>query len=127
MAFECLPDCGKCCGVVAFAPAHFERVKARATVDYKADVVRLHHNGAVVVLPAGADGRCAFLDRSTKRCAVHDDKPDLCRRFGLSEDPLLACPFVDPTGRKRSRQGQRRAFRNTANKMLRLLVVEGAS
>lgn len=127
MPFACLPDCGKCCGVVPFSLAHFARVKDRAvTPSYKVDWNRDRRTGALYAFPAADDGRCPFLDRSTKRCVIHDDKPDLCRKFGLSEHPLLSCPWIAPDGRHRSRQDTRRVFRKTTNPMLRLLAVEEA-
>lgn len=70
------------------------------------------------VFAVGEDGLCAFLDRNTKQCRAHDDKPDICKQFGLSEHPLLSCPYLQPDGRRRSRASQRRVFRATRNPTL---------
>ena len=119
-ALQGVPDCGKCCGTVPFHKDRYARIRHRATVPHTPATDREW------VIAVGDDARCAFLDRQTKQCAVHDDKPDICRSFGLSEHPLLACPFVFPDGRRRGRAAQRRVLRNTHNDRLKLLAVEAA-
>lgn len=36
--------------------------------------------------------KCPFLRHDCK-CNVYGDRPEICRRFGESDDPLLKCSF----------------------------------
>jgi len=55
------------------------------------------------VLPITADLRCPFLSPE-KRCAIWEDRPDVCRNFGKEG---RACPYVKPDGSPRTPRGTR--------------------
>lgn len=54
------------------------------------------------------DGMCIFLTKD-KRCAIYDDRPQICRDYGIV--PQLPCPFIKPNGRPRSPAMVRRTQR----------------
>ena len=35
------------------------------------------------------DGLCVYFDRSSGRCAVWEDRPEICRTYDCNRDPLL--------------------------------------
>ena len=120
MSFQCLPDCGKCCGQVAFPYHLFLQAAALATVPFKAiPDVRLD-TGEHIVWPIGEDDRCAFLDRNMLQCNAHDFRPEVCRDFGTSNDIRLACPWVTTDGRRRKRANSRRILKHTPHRLLRV-------
>ena len=118
MPFKCKDGCGQCCGVVHFSPEHYRRVHKRSGIDHIVRRGRIERTGERVLTPLGPDGRCAFLDRVTMACKIHDDQPQVCQEFGLSDDIEKACPHVKPDGTHRKRQDRRRIFRETPNPML---------
>ena len=128
MPFQCLPDCGSCCGRVPFLADHYARVAHKAAVDHTIQQDYRVPDGASVLWPySPADGRCAFLDRETKQCRTQDDKPEVCCKFGLSDAIEWACPWVAPDGSRRPRQQERRILRKTPNPWLRIEAAGVAS
>lgn len=51
------------------------------------------------------DLRCVFLDRSDFHCVIHENRPNVCRKYGMIEE--LPCPIYDVNGIKRNRAGRR--------------------
>lgn len=45
------------------------------------------------------DGWCAALSRSTLRCTIYAQRPDICRDFPMGEDECLAERSRQATGR----------------------------
>jgi Fe-S-cluster containining protein len=105
MAFKCLENCGKCCGPVPIPEEVFNRNMQKIEVpvdDF------LHINGDVFAV--GKDGACAFLGER-KKCLIYDERPEVCRLYGMSNDPRLMCMFLKPNGRPRSEASQRQIDR----------------
>lgn len=81
---ECKGKCASCCGPAPASPLEKERIRAR-DVDW-VDVTS-------VSLPTGQvfDLACTALDQKSLRCRVYEDRPMVCRIWGLVEE--LACPW----------------------------------
>lgn len=52
------------------------------------------------IVPITEDGFCVFLDREKHSCAVYENRPGLCRKYGRSDD--LPCPYIKKNGNPRS-------------------------
>jgi len=46
------------------------------------------------------DCKCVFLDRVNNKCVVYNDRPEICRKYGRSED--IPCKYIKPNGNPRS-------------------------
>ena len=73
-ATSCPPGCGQCCGPTPVTP---EEAQALGLA-----------TGSVTT-PTDAQGTCAFLRDA--RCTVYERRPLMCRLFGASREPGLAC------------------------------------
>ena len=65
---------------------------------------------------------CVFLNRETKMCAVYDNRPQVCKDYGLVKDENLQCPYFKPSGNRRSEASQKkveRHFDKLVNKILK--------
>lgn len=87
-----------CCGVVPFKKGWVEKHKA----DIQKQFITKHEIGRNLFVYETANLKCIFLT-SKNRCAVYDDRPEICRLFGTGtgtihgqirniDDPLLKCP-----------------------------------
>jgi Fe-S-cluster containining protein len=106
MSFECLKNCGRCCGPVQISKEIFEKNKDKATsIEYKLD-------DGKTVMAVRADGKCAFLTEEMK-CAIYEERPQVCKDFGSNPRGhlLLCCPFIREDGTKRNRPERRKAMR----------------
>lgn len=115
--FQCdnyLDKChGKCCGVFPFDINFFNKWKHMAEVNYT-----LHLFGKLVVA-ATSDNTCVFLKNN--KCSVYDDRPELCRLFGKSNDEILQCPYQNCDGIQRTRQ-ERRNIERSLSKLIKKKV-----
>lgn len=70
-AFACKPGCTDCCGPVPFARDEWK---------------------AIQVKRAGKPGctDCAYIENGA--CSIYAHRPLMCRLFGATDDPALACP-----------------------------------
>lgn len=73
------------------------------------------------VVPDTQDHLCVFLDRGTKLCAIHEDRPEMCRLFGTKDSPDSICSYVRSNGQPRSRAERRQIQRETTRCMAKLL------
>jgi len=69
-------------------------------------VEKVIHYGKDVIVE-GKHGDCVFL--KNHRCVIYDNRPDVCRKFGVISQ--LKCPYLRPDGTKRCRQETRRIQR----------------
>lgn len=102
MSFNCLPNCGECCGVV---PIPFEtwekhKHKVKRVID---DYNLLTTNE---VLPVTTDNKCPFIDNYM--CMIYEDRPEVCRLFGTDKMP---CPYLKPNGNARSAASKKQVMR----------------
>ena len=76
----------------------WNKLKNKATVDKETiETKRLSRDKIYVVCTK--DDLCVFLDRNTKQCVIYNDRPLLCRAYGVDE--RLPCPFLMPDGSRR--------------------------
>lgn len=105
MTWQCIEGCrAECCGMV---PLQKELAKQ---FEYLAQVKpqEIHEwNGRVFALTE--DFLCVFLNRNTRKCVIHEHRPQICRDYG--QKPELPCPYVDLKGNKRSPAKVRRTIR----------------
>ena len=105
MTFECLKNCGLCCGPVPIKKEIYEKNKGKARPHAMTDL------GSHILALQGSTAKCAFLTEEN-RCSIYDERPDVCRLFGCSEEAKvncsLACPFLRPDGTIRKRQERRK-------------------
>ncbi len=52
------------------------------------------------VVPITEDGKCCFL-RKDLQCAIYEERPFLCRKFGDESHPRMTCRFQDKDGKER--------------------------
>jgi hypothetical protein len=99
MTFECLAGCGKCCWPVPIPRETWDRHQDKV----QREVLEVWSNLVIggQVLPITADLLCPFLTEC-KRCAIHDDRPEVCRNFGKRGH---SCPYVKPDGTPRTDRG----------------------
>lgn len=97
MTFECIENCGECCGIVVFDKNEFEKIKQFIPAEIKIEQVAEEDNKIAIIT---ADRFCCFLDRETKKCLVHDHRPQVCKDYGIEEG--MPCPYVKKSGKRRS-------------------------
>ena len=69
-AFECIKGCSLCCGAPAFSLFEWSQIKDRRTSSGHA-------------CPYSFEGKCD----------IYSQRPFICRWFGISNEPMLRCPF----------------------------------
>lgn len=104
-----------CCGNVPLPFALWEKYIHLAKGKY--DVVR--YDPLVVVTTKHL--HCIFLDRIKCRCKVYDERPSICRQFGLDwAAPLAQCPHIWPNGDARTRAERRRFQRGVGDRIAKI-------
>ena len=101
-------DCSKCpdkepqscCGIMIFPKEFVEKFKDKIEQGHieiieKEDLVTFLYN----------DTRCPFLDRITRLCNIYENRPDVCKRYGIDVEKL-PCLFFKPSGNRRSLASQ---------------------
>lgn len=120
MVFQCLHNCSECCALQIFEVDIFERNKERAV--YTEAKLGKNDEGEILYITYTEDGMCPFLDHKTNKCRIYDDRPKVCRDYGLV--PELLCPYVKPNGSLRTPAGikhtQRIINREVDEKMKRI-------
>ena len=99
-----------CCGVIPIPVATYLAFKGICNVDYK------EHLCDEFALPVTKDLRCIFLDRCLFNCLIYEQRPKICRLYGLI--PELRCPVFDLEGNLLPRV-QRRYLRRDIDKQIR--------
>ena len=102
--FNCLPNCGECCGVVPIDENIYSKYLFRKQREVKNAI--LLSSGEM--LPVTEDNYCVFLNKD-KKCEIYDDRPQLCRDYGARK--LMPCPFLYPNGVPRSEKSKSKAFK----------------
>jgi Fe-S-cluster containining protein len=98
-SFKCLQGCNLCCEPLNFHPNFWEKYKHLALgVDEIYEV-----DGLILPIREGSN-KCVFLD-GDKGCVVYEDRPIICRIFGL--DSGIECPYYDCHGDLRKRDDRR--------------------
>lgn len=113
MEFKCRDKCGECCGIIPLDKEIIERNKDKI----QGEVVEVIDGGTYQYYLT-KDLGCIFLDRETKKCNIYNDRPDVCKMYGVTMDPRLQCPYIKPNGNPRSEAGRKRIERQT-NKIIK--------
>lgn len=98
--FVCLPGCGKCCGCVPLPRKLINKNRALLQRRY-----RRYDLEKGYIYPVTADKYCIFLHKETFECMIYDDRPEICRLFGII--PELQCNFIDMEGHKRTEEASK--------------------
>jgi Fe-S-cluster containining protein len=107
MEWKCIEGCkAECCGIVPIPKELAKKHEKMAQV--KAMEIMPFGNNDIV--PLTEDAFCIFLDRKTKKCVIYEERPEVCRRYGLAED--LPCAYIDLRGKTRTPAKQRRMLRH---------------
>ncbi len=96
MKFKCKENCGECCGIVPIKKEVWEKNLAKAQKKIK-EVVEI--KGEVFAITD--DAKCIFLSKRN-RCVIYEDRPQICRNYGIGFDDALSCPYIKPNGSPRS-------------------------
>jgi len=48
-----------------------------------------------------ADGKCPFLN-AENRCEIYDERPEVCRKFGSGDEPMLDCEYMSADNKMRT-------------------------
>lgn len=94
-----------CCGFIVFDTELW--TKCRDKVD-KAGLLKVEHIEGKT-LAYTEDDKCPFLDRTKHKCRIYENRPEVCRNYGLKED--LQCSYIKMNGNVRSPAKQRRMQR----------------
>jgi len=118
MSFKCKEDCGECCGIIPISPAlarkteHFAQVEPKEVLEYKGNLY-----------PITKDGKCIYLNRETKECSIYDERPKICRMFGLTS--ATPCPYLREDGTKRNKKEVKEIKRQNALTVKKILNLAG--
>ena len=99
-----LPDLVRLGLVDAFEAEHEEpRLIARRLVKSR-QVERYNQKDGIFTMARRANGDCQFLDATTRRCTVYDNRPNTCRKHPQVGPKPGHCPYglKQAAGRARS-------------------------
>lgn len=113
MEFECKKyhcKCeARCCGIVPIEAPIWSRnqhhIKRKPTETHKVYATTAEGNRYSAILPVTEDGYCPFLGEDLS-CAIYEDRPDVCKRFGDESHWALKCPMQHADGSPRSAESQ---------------------
>ena len=78
-----------CCGLVPIPMETY--MKYREKAPRKEAITEPFFDGNIVAVDA--DGVCVFLTNDYS-CSIYDERPEVCRKFGEDNHPLLQCPHL---------------------------------
>ena len=103
MPFECKKYHGqckaRCCGVVPIKLSLWKKKQKYIQSSPKEIMFGKSKEGKVVI-PLTETLLCPFLKEDLS-CAIYEDRPDVCRKFGDETHELLCCPMQDKDGNER--------------------------
>jgi Fe-S-cluster containining protein len=115
------PDKAGCCGILIFEKEFMEKFgdklqgKPEKKIEKGSSVVYLYD-----------DCRCPFLDRVKLRCAIYEDRPEICRKYGTGEDARILCPYFKPNGNPWS-EAKKKQLERIRNHMIDNVVKEATN
>jgi len=80
--------CGRCCSNIPHNKDFIEAHKKHIQVEYN----EIHSEE--LIKPETVDGYCIFLDRSSKRCHIYSERPEICRVYGTIDK--YPCYVLEP-------------------------------
>src|SRR5208337_2575374 len=92
--------CGKCCVVLPMAPDliinNRNKFQRKVIEEHPFETSPGHYMLSIIT----DDMNCVFLTKNNL-CAIYEDRPEICRKFGHSIG-VLECHRVSPSGRIRT-------------------------
>lgn len=110
MTFVCLEGCSDCCGVIPMS----EELVLKYVDKYQVEVLESKSAGGEIIVMTD-DFKCIFLNRNTNRCTIYEDRPAVCKEYGLTD--RLKCAYMKPSGRRRSPAMTKRVLRQINNQV----------
>lgn len=97
MTFKCKEGCAECCGIIPLTKEFIEKFKDKFQVPLVKKITAKDGIGLIT-----EDMLCVFLNRQTKLCSIYEERPLICRKFGIELDNQykLACPYFKPNGKE---------------------------
>jgi Fe-S-cluster containining protein len=92
-----------CCGCFPFHKITFELFKNKI-IEKPIEINEFKNNGDEFILLLTKSGKCIFLTKNFK-CNIHDDRPNICRIFGINE--FLQCPHISAAGEIRNKEDKK--------------------
>ena len=118
MVIDCskCPEKGCCCGIIPFDKNIIEKHKNKFQVVPEKEV----DMGKEVAFIT-SDILCIFLNRQTKLCMIYEDRPEVCKMYGIVKNKQLQCPYFRRSGNKRS-DASKRQVEKYIDKMIEDIV-----
>lgn len=103
--FQCKKYHGKCeamcCGVVPIPLTLWQKNQHNIQREVKRTIRGTAEKGPRhIIIPITEDHYCPFLKKDLS-CAIYEDRPEICRKFGDDSHPLMCCPMQDKEGNPR--------------------------
>jgi Fe-S-cluster containining protein len=98
-----------CCGIIPFPLKFLEEHKKffRAEGELKDD-----GNQAIILTK---DFLCVFYDRLNHKCAIYEERPQVCKDYGMIE--ALPCPYFKRSGNRRSPASEKITLREIGKRV----------
>lgn len=97
-----------CCGIVPIPENIFNKHKSKITINYKIneELKKFHSKFKGYIVPITDDYKCPFLDRDNLKCIIYEDRPNICRDYGVmgNKSKYLQCPYLKPNGNVRNKK-----------------------
>lgn len=114
MPLECKKYHGKCaarcCGVVPIPRTIWQRnqhnIQREVVSAHKCLAGKDEASQVTAILPFTEDLLCPFL-KPDLSCAIYDERPEVCRKFGDETHIMMCCPMQKADGKPRSEDEQR--------------------
>ncbi len=100
------PEPGSCCGPFQMKKGFIEEHKDK--IQKKPEKIV---SGSWFECALCDDVACVFLNRKTKKCAIYEDRPEICRLYGISKNIRIQCPWFKPSGNPRSEASRKQIQR----------------
>ena len=100
--FKCVEGCHMCCEPLNITKDYWEKHKDKALYVYE-----VYEVDGMILPIRQYDDHCVFMEKDG--CLVYDDRPIVCRIYGL--DSGFECPLLNPDGTPRKRNDRRRRVR----------------
>lgn len=106
----------ECC---SFAPIPLDTV-LKNTDKFQQQPLSMPEVGDGWVIPVTGNGKCVFLQPDSK-CAIYDQRPDICQKFGDESHQHLTCAHQRKDGSARDRAERRRLDKTQRENTAKLL------
>jgi len=111
MPFECKKyhsQCqARCCGIVPIQSSVWQRnqhkIQKEVKESRKVYFTKPDGQRYTGFLPVTADGLCPFLKKDLQ-CAIYEDRPEICKKFGDETHWALKCPMQHADGTPREQE-----------------------